>query len=126
MALTLKTKRRIKELVGTCEYCDIKIPPDQLEIYLLSPIALPEYRKENDPISTIIVLCNEHYAQVMDGEISKTSLKSKITGRSDKKKKELRSALRKNERTYGRSGAVRIRDPSRFSVSLPDHSDKRR
>jgi hypothetical protein len=126
MTLTLKTKSRIKELVGTCEYCDIEISPDQLEIYLFSPIARPEYRKENDPINTLIVLCNEHYAQVMEGEISKTSLKSKMAGRSDKKKKELRSALRKNERTYGRSGVVRIRDPTRFSVSLPDHSGNRR
>jgi len=124
--LTSKTKGRLKEVAGKCEYCDCKKSPDQLEVFQLSPMARPEYRKENDPVSTIIVLCKDHHAQVLKGELSKSSLKSKIAGRSDKKKKELRSVLQKQDRTCGSSGITRIRDPARFNVFPKDPSDRRR
>lgn len=125
-SLTSKTKGRLKEVAGKCEYCDSKKSPDQLEVYQLSPMARPEYRKENDPVSTIIVLCKDHLAEVLKGELSKSSLKSKIAGRSDKKKKELRSILQKQDRTYGGSGITRIRDPARFNVFPKGPSDNRR
>ena len=124
-ALTLKTKNRIKELVGKCEYCDVTKSPAQLEVYQLSPIARPEHRKEDSPQNTLIVLCKEHHIQVSDGKISKFSLKSKIAKRSDKKKKELRSVLMKQERTYEGSGVTRVRDPRSFNVFLQEKSDRR-
>ena len=124
--LTSKTKGRLKEVAGKCEYCDCKKSPDQLEVYQLSPIARPEYRKENDPVSSVIVLCKDHLAQVLKGDLSKSSIKSKIAGRSDKKKKELRSVLQKQDRTCGGAGITRIRDPARFNVFPKGQSENRR
>jgi hypothetical protein len=122
-ALSSKTKNRIRELVGTCEYCGRETSPDQLNVYQLSPLAQPEYRKEASPANAVIVLCELHYNQVLEGQISKSSLKARITKRSDKKKKELRSVLQKRDRTYEGAGAAKIRDPSRFNVSVPGASD---
>ena len=123
-ALTSKTKNRIRELVGKCEYCDRETSPDQLDVYQLSPLAQPEYRKETSPVNEVIVLCEVHYNQVMGGQIPKSSLKAGIAKRSDKKKKELRSVLQKQDRTYEGAGAAKIRDPSRFKVFMPDKSDR--
>ena len=125
-ALTLKAKHRIKALIGKCEYCDSIKSPEELEVYQFGPMMQPDYRGESDPVRNLIVLCREHHARVLAGEISKSSIKSKIAGRMDKKKKELRSCLQKQERTYEGAGVTRIRDPARFHVSLPGHADHNR
>jgi hypothetical protein len=119
-ALTVKTKNRIRELVGKCEYCDHETSPDQLNIYQLSPLAQPEYRKESAPANAVIVRCEVHYNQVLGGQILKSSLKAKIAQRPDKKKKELRSVLQKQERTSLEFDITKSRDPALFTVFPPD------
>ncbi len=119
-ALTSKTKNRIRELIGKCEYCDRETSPDQLNVYQLSPLAQPDYRKETSPVNAVIVLCEVHYNQVLGGQISKSTLKARIAQRSDKKKKELRSVLQKQERTSLEFDITKSRDPSLFTVFPPD------
>ena len=125
-ALTSKTKNRIRELVGKCEYCDRETSPDLLNVYQLSPLAQPDDRKETSPVNAVIVLCEVHYNQVMGGQITKSSLKARIAKRSDKKKKELRSVLQKQERTSLEFDITKSRDPSLFTVFPPDRNGRRR
>jgi hypothetical protein len=125
-ALTSKTKNRIRELVGKCEYCDHETSPDLLNVYQLSPIAQPEYRKETSPVNTVIVLCEVHYNQVLGGQISKSSLKARIAKRPDRMKKELRSVLQKQERTSLEFDITKSRDPVLFTVFPPDKNGRRR
>jgi hypothetical protein len=125
-ALTSKTKNRIRELVGKCEYCDRETSPDQLNVYQLSPLAQPEYRKEASPANAVIVLCELHYNQVMGGQISKSSLKARIAKRPDKMKKELRSVLQKQERPSPEFDISKSRDPVLFTVFPPDKPGRRR
>jgi hypothetical protein len=125
-ALTVKTKNRIRELVGKCEYCDHEISPNQLNVYQLSPLAQPEYRKETSPVNTVIVLCEVHYNQVLGGQISKSSLKARIAKRPDRMKKELRSVLQKQERTSLEFDITKSRDPVLFTVFPPDKNGRRR
>jgi len=125
-ALTTGTKKKIRELVGKCEYCDRETSPDLLDVYQLSPLAQPEYRKETSPVNTVIVLCELHYKQVTEGLIPKSSLKARIAKRSDKKKKELRSVLQKQERTSLEFDITKSRDPSLFTVFPPDRNGRRR
>jgi hypothetical protein len=119
-ALTSKTKSRIRELVGKCEYCDHETSPDLLNVYQLSPIAQPEYRKETSPANTVIVLCEVHYKQATEGLIPKSSLKAKIVKRPDKMKKELRSVLQKQERTSHEFDTTKSRDRVLFTIVPPD------
>jgi len=125
-ALTSKTKDRIRELIGKCEYCDRETSPDLLNVYQLSPIAQPEYRKETSPVNAVIVLCEVHYNQVLGGQISKSSLKARIAKRPDKKKKELRSVLQKQERPSLEFDISKSRDPALFTVFPPDQNGRRR
>jgi hypothetical protein len=125
-ALTSKTKNRIRELIGRCEYCDNKMSPELLNVYQLSPIAQPEYRKETSPVNAVIVLCEAHYNQVLGGQISKSSLKARIAKRPDKKKKELRSVLQKQERPSLDFDITKSRDPALFTVFPPDRNGRRR
>ncbi len=48
-ALTTETKKKIRELVGKCEYCDRETSPDLLNVYPLSPLAQPEYPEGDFP-----------------------------------------------------------------------------
>jgi hypothetical protein len=125
-ALTLKTKSRIRELVGKCEYCDRASSPGLLRVYQLCPLVQPEYRKETSPVNAVIVLCEVHYNQVLGGQIPKSSLKAKIAQRPDKRKKELRSVLQKQERTSPEFDITKSRDPSLFTVFPPDQNGRRR
>ncbi|WP_424732502.1 hypothetical protein [Methanoregula sp.] len=122
----MKTKNRIRELVGKCEYCDHETSPNQLNVYQLSPLAQPEYRKETSPVNTVIVLCEVHYNQVLGGQISKSSLKARIAKRPDRMKKELRSVLQKQERTSLEFDITKSRDPVLFTVFPPDKNGRRR
>jgi len=125
-SLSTRTKRRIRELVGRCEYCDALHHPDKLEVHQLSALPKPPYRPDENPQNRIIVLCKEHHTQVCEGKISKFSLKEKIAKRSGKHRKELRSALQKCDRTYAGTNVTKIRDPRQFDIFLQDKNGRRR
>jgi hypothetical protein len=125
-ALSTRTKKKIKEMIGRCEYCNAEKTPAELEVHQFGALAKPSNRPDENPSNGFIVLCKNHYAQVCEGTISKFSLKSKISERTDKKKIELRSALQKCDRTYTGSNVTKVRDPRRFDVFLKDKDGRRR
>ncbi|HNX18464.1 MAG TPA: hypothetical protein PKM50_09100 [Methanoregula sp.] len=100
IVLSTKTKNRIKEIVGKCEYCDAEKSPESLEIHILGMLSRSPHRPNDYPANVIIVLCKEHHHQVSTGKITKSTLKSRISKRPDKVKRALRTLLEKHDRTY--------------------------
>jgi len=116
-SLSSKSKNRIKETVGKCEFCDTTYPSDSLEVYMPGMPSRPPQRPDENPANGFIVLCKEHYLQVCEGEILKSTLKSKIAKRPEKIKRALRSLLEeKHDRTYEGSNITKTHDPIWFSV----------
>ncbi|MEN6395186.1 MAG: hypothetical protein ABFC78_01735 [Methanoregula sp.] len=127
IVLSSKTKNRIKEIIGKCEYCDANDCPGSLEVHQLGMLSRSPYRPDENPANIVIVLCEEHYLQACDGVIPKSTLKSKIAKRSEKIKRALRSLLEKHDRTYEGSNVKAVHDPDRFGIGafLRGKQDKR-
>ncbi|MFA5331869.1 MAG: hypothetical protein WC342_05775 [Methanoregula sp.] len=123
--LSSKTKKRISELIGKCEYCTREYPPDLLEVYQINLLPNPPYRSDDNPANSLIVLCSEHHAQVKAGTISKHALKPKISHRSDKFKLRIRAAIEKYEKPRSVTTGTIYRDPRKFDVYLKDKDAKR-
>ncbi|MFZ0004777.1 MAG: hypothetical protein WCC86_01570 [Methanoregula sp.] len=116
IALSSKTKKQIKELVGKCEHCETVNDPESLEIHQIGMLSHNPQRLDEDPMKILIVLCEEHALQAREGKILKSSLRSMTAKRSDKLKKALRALLQKADRTYEGSNVTKTHDPNRFSV----------
>ncbi|HVP96408.1 hypothetical protein [Methanoregula sp.] len=116
IALTSKTKKQVREMVGKCEYCDRPCPPDALEVFQLGMLSRFPNRPEENPGQLLVVLCQEHFTEATAGTLLKTTLRSKIAKRPDKLKKSLRSLLQKHDRTYEGSNVRETHDPNRFTV----------
>src|SRR5208283_325677 len=116
IALSTKTKKQVRELVGKCEYCDRVSPPDALEVFLLGMLSHSPHRPDDNPAQLLVVLCTEHYHEAEEGIILKPALRSKIAKRPDKLKKSLRSLLQKHDRTYEGENVRETHDPNRFTV----------
>lgn len=98
-ALTSGMKKSIKELIGKCEYCNKLKPTNLLEVHHISEVASANGNSDRNTPGNLIVLCRDHHKLAHDGEITKTSLKSKVSKRSDKRKTELREILRGRQKT---------------------------
>jgi hypothetical protein len=114
-ALTGSMKDKIKELVGKCEYCNTQKSVNLLEVHHISEVATANGNSDKNTPGNLIVLCRDHHKLAHDGEISKKSLKTKISKRSEKRKSELRAILREREKiTESRSS-----NPFKTSFSPP-------
>lgn len=98
-ALTGSMKNKIKELVGKCEYCNTQKVVNLLEVHHISEVATANSNSDRNTPGNLIVLCRDHHKLAHDGEITKTSLKAKISKRSDKRKADFREILRGREKT---------------------------
>ncbi|MFA6363419.1 hypothetical protein [Methanoregula sp.] len=116
IVLSVRTKRQIGELIGKCEYCGTLYPADALDICQIGMLSGSPHRHDENPAHAIIVLCEEHSRQVHEGKILKSHLKSSVTKRPDRTKRELRELLQKHDRTYEGNGVREIRHPDRFGV----------
>jgi hypothetical protein len=116
IALSSKTKKQIKDLVGKCEHCEIVNDSDSLEIYQIGMLSHNPQRLDEDPTKILIVLCEEHALQAREGKILKSSLRTMTAKRSDKLKKALRALLQKSDRTYEGSNVKKTHNPNRLSV----------
>ena len=114
IALTGSMKDKIKELVGKCEYCNKKKPTNLLEVHHISEVATGNGNIDKNTPGNLIVLCRDHHKLAHDGEITKTTLKSKISKRSDKRKSDFRAILRGREKVSNRGGSSK---PFSFSVN---------
>ena len=74
IALSTKTKKQVRELVGKCEYCDRVCPPDELEVFLLGMLSRSPHRPDDNPAQLLVVLCTEHYHEAEEGIILKTGV----------------------------------------------------
>jgi hypothetical protein len=126
--LSTKTKRAIRELVGTCEYCGASFPPEELDVFQIGMLSSSPDRPEGNPANAVIVLCKEHHHEAEEGTIKKSDLKGKVTKRTDKRKMALRRLLQKLDRTYEGANVKKSRSPSVFSIraSVKEHSGLRR
>jgi 5-methylcytosine-specific restriction endonuclease McrA len=100
-ALTGSMKNKIKELIGKCEYCNIQKPINLLEVHHISEVASANGKSDKNTPGNLIVLCRDHHKLAHDGEITKATLKAKISKRSDKRKAELKAILRGRVKTTG-------------------------
>lgn len=100
-ALTGSMKDKIKKLIGKCEYCNTQKPTNLLEVHHISEVATANGNYDKNTPGNLIVLCRDHHKLAHDGDITKVSLKAKISKRSDKRKAELREILRGREKTTG-------------------------
>lgn len=125
-SISSKTRKKIAEIVGKCEFCNRDFPKDELEVYQLANLPKPPYRPDENPANSLIVLCREHHAKVKAGAISKFALKPVISHRSDKCKKQIRAALVRYEKPRPGTTGSMVRDPRMFSVFLQDKDGKRR
>jgi outer membrane receptor for ferrienterochelin and colicin len=116
VVLTTKIKRAICEALGACEYCGAAHPPEELEILQIGMLSGNPDRPYENPANALIVLCREHYQQAKEGTLRKNDLKTKVTKRSDKKKKAIRGQLQKLDRTYDGSNVDKYRNPVVFGV----------
>jgi len=116
IVLTTKTKRAIGEAIGTCEYCGVSRPPEELEVLPIGMLSGNPDRPYENPANALIVLCRDHYRQVKEGTLKKTVLKLKVTKRPDKKKKAIRGILQKLDRTYDGANVDKYRNPVVFGV----------
>jgi hypothetical protein len=116
IALSSKTKKQVRELVGKCEYCDLGCPPESLEVFQIGMLSHFPNRPEENPAHVLVVLCQEHFHEATEGKILKTTLRSKIAKRPDRLKKSLRSLLQKHDRTYEGANVRETHDPDRFTV----------
>ena len=114
--LTTRTKRSLRELIGSCEYCGATLPPDDLEVFQIGMLSGNPDRPEGNPANALIILCREHYRQATEGTLKKSDLKAKVTKRSDKKKMALRGLLQKIDRTYDGANVNKYRNPAVFGV----------
>jgi len=114
IALSSKTKKQVRDMVGKCEYCGC--PHDDLEVFVMGMLSRSMHRPEENPAHLIVVLCKEHFHEATKGKILKTHLRSKVAKRSDKLKKALRSLLQKHDRTYEGANIRESHDPNRFTV----------
>ena len=114
IALSSKTKKQVRDMVGKCEYCGCM--SDELEVFLLGMLSRSVHRPEENPAHLIVVLCKEHFHEATQGKLLKTTLRSKIAKRPDKLKKSLRSLLQKHDRTYEGINVRETHDPNRFTV----------
>lgn len=115
-ALTGSMKDKIKELVGKCEYCNKKKPTNLLEVHHISEVATANGNIDKNTPGNLIVLCRDHHKLAHDGEIPKTTLKSKISKRSDKRKSDFRAILRGREKITNPSNSFK---PFSSSVNKP-------
>jgi len=97
-ALTGSMKNKIKELIGKCEYCNTQKSTNLLEVHHISEVATANGNSDKNTPGNLIVLCRDHHKLAHDGEITKVTLKAKISKRSDKRKAELREILRGREK----------------------------
>ncbi|WP_292370822.1 hypothetical protein [Methanoregula sp. UBA64] len=114
--LTTRTKRAIRELVGTCEYCGATFPPEELDVFQIGMLSSSPERPAGNPANAIIVLCHEHHREAEEGTIRKSDLKGKVTKRTDKRKMALRGLLLKLDRTYEGANVKKSRNPAVFGV----------
>lgn len=100
-ALTGSMKNKIKELVGKCEYCNTQKVVNLLEVHHISEVATANGNLDRNTPGNLIVLCRDHHKLAHDGKITKTTLKAKISKRSDKRKEDLREILHRREKITG-------------------------
>jgi hypothetical protein len=126
--LSTRTKRAIRELVGTCEYCGASFTPDDLEVFQIAMLSGSPERPAGNPANAIIVLCQKHHHEAEEGTLKKRDLKGKVTSRPDKRKIALRGLLLKLDRTYEGANVKKSRSPAVFSIraSVKEHSGLRR
>jgi 5-methylcytosine-specific restriction endonuclease McrA len=111
-ALTGSMKKKIKTLIGKCEYCNEKKPINLLEVHHISEVAAANGNSDKNIPSNLIVLCLEHHKLAHDSHITKTTLKSKISKRSEKTKTALRLILRDREKTTDSSNGDQFAPPA--------------
>ena len=115
IALSTKTKKQVRELVGKCEYCDRVCPPDELEVFLLGMLSRSPHRPDDNPAPVCSSL-HRALPRGRGGDHPETGVAIKIAKRPDKLKKSLRSLLQKHDRTYEGENVRETHDPNRFTV----------
>ncbi|MCX6685753.1 MAG: HNH endonuclease signature motif containing protein [Methanoregula sp.] len=102
-ALTPSMKKKIKTLIGKCEYCNTKKPINLLIVNHISEVATANGTLDKNKPGNLIVLDQDHHKLFHDREITKKTLKSKVSKRSEKIKTELRAILRNRDKINGGS-----------------------
>lgn len=93
-ALTSAKKTKIKNLIGKCEACNKRFDNPNLDVHHISEAAKADGSADKNTPGNLVVLCPTCHRLAHNGEITKTSLKGKVSSRSDRIKKELRSILK--------------------------------
>lgn len=93
-ALTTTKKTKIKNLIGKCEACNKRFDNSNLDVHHISEAAKADGSSDKNTPGNLIVLCPTCHRLSDRGEITKTSLKGKVSSRSDRIKKELRAILK--------------------------------
>lgn len=106
-ALTSAKKNKIKSVIGKCENCGKKLENSHLDVHHMSEAAKADGTTDLNRPGNLVVLCPTCHRFAHTGEITKTALKAKVSKRSERVKKELKSILR---------GRPKIVDDSELSL----------
>lgn len=106
-ALTSAKKNKIKSVIGKCENCGKKLENSHLDVHHISEAAKADGTTDLNRPGNLVVLCPTCHRFAHTGEITKTALKAKVSKRSERVKKELKSILR---------GRPKIVDDSELSL----------
>ena len=92
--LTSAKKTKITNLIAKCEACNKRFDNPNLDVHHISEAAKADGSTDKNTPGNLVVLCPNCHRQAHNGEITKTSLKGKVSSRSDRIKKELRAVLK--------------------------------
>ncbi len=93
-ALTSTKKTKIKTLIGKCEACNKRFDNSILDVHHISEAAKADGSTDKNTPGNLVVLCPNCHRLASNRDITKTSLKGKVSSRSDRIKKELRAILK--------------------------------
>lgn len=93
-ALTSTKKTKIKSLIGKCEACNKRFDNSNLDVHHISEASTADGSSDKNTPGNLVVLCPTCHRLAHNGEITKTTLKRKVSSRSDRIKKELRAILK--------------------------------
>lgn len=111
-ALTSAKKNKIKSLIGKCEACGTKFDAAHLDVHHISEAANADGNTDKNIPGNLIVLDPTCHRKAHNGDITKTSLKSKVSKRPERVKKELKSILKGRPLvTDGTDGSPFISNP---------------
>jgi hypothetical protein len=116
-ALTPAIKKKIKELIGRCEFCHMDVEIHQLDVHHIDEACNADGKSDKNVPGNLIVLCplcHNDYHRVK--KITKTAFKAAIRKRSAAIKTGLKQILRGRKMVVDKSPG--------FSFDIPKINDK--